>query len=301
MRIAAELIPMPAWITDVIPAACIRCPLHVAVSLATGKLGQMLLPVFDDAQSLRVSWQTLGIQALPMSEPVLPIDEVPSIDAAFALRVANLLRDIAGPAIAAHHDPESIRLRCMEACSVLQQYHDSLDPRSIRRAAKEVRTSRGDETGIAAGRRAAFKVVFMAQCLMACSLLQSDSRLRESIERSLGLLLPHQLRKPVHDLVELKTTPSPSAISRWRLLLDVAYMQYRRKLNRGRRWSRWLMLDSSPQGGNDYEMIIVCSAAVDAMPRIMFNLDSLLGVRRSAALAVLQSVVCFKANKEYDA
>ena len=81
-------------------------------------------------------------------------------------------------------------------------------------------------------------------------------------------------------MVDEHITPSDSAISRWRLLLDVAAMLQTRAA-RNRCWARretftrWMMVDSSPQGGRDYELLLVCSAVTQDLPHAVTLTDAM--------------------------
>ena len=80
------------------------------------------------------------------------------------------------------------------------------------------------------------------------------------------------------DMVEEFITPSPSQIGRWRLLLDAAFMittraERRRDWQAQQRCVRWIMIDSSPQGGRDYELIVMCKAYVGELRHLMGLLD----------------------------
>ena len=51
------------------------------------------------------------------------------------------------------------------------------------------------------------------------------------------------------------TLPDASTISRWRMLVDGAYMIYWRSLNASSSYIRYLMADSSSQRGRNFELI----------------------------------------------
>eukprot|EP00972_Heterocapsa_arctica_P114284 16441673-Heterocapsa_arctica.AAC.1 len=55
--------------------------------------------------------------------------------------------------------------------------------------------------------------------------------------------------------------PDKASISRWRVCLDAAYMLWYRRHCPAGHCVRYFMVDSSTQGGRDYELLVVCSVA----------------------------------------
>ena len=275
-RIAAELRPWPVWATSV-PTVIFRLPFHLSCCLASGGMNRFLVPQFRSVPALRIAWPLLGIDDLPCLHTLPSIQGAPSFNIDFAQQLASLLRDITMYADVA--EVEGLVERTYEACAALQAIQDSLHPAALAKMMREVRSTKvGTSQGHSC--RAAFNTVFMVNCLLCCSLLQNDASLAESIQRTIELVVPSALRGPILDLVQVKTLPRTSTISRWRLLLDTAFMEHRRRLLRqSDRSVHWLMLDSSPQGSFDYEMVLCCSARVEELPHLMFKADKLLGVR----------------------
>ena len=99
-------------------------------------------------------------------------------------------------------------------------------------------------------------------------MLKSDAHLRDAIKLSLYQALPSGLIPPMIEALENQRTPDKCTISRWRFLLDTAYMLVRREdatadFQRGKTHARWLMMDSSFQCSRDYELILLCSCATE--------------------------------------
>lgn len=72
--------------------------------------------------------------------------------------------------------------------------------------------------------------------------------------------------------------PHKSTMSRWRLLVGTAFMLVRRKsVSRGHVYL--LQVDSSPQGGRDYELMIVSSICEESLPECFRAANELIGLR----------------------
>ena len=97
-----------------------------------------------------------------------------------------------------------------------------------------------------------------------CGLLGNDTDLREAVAMALRLALPASLQTSLVQMVlspEAFPMPHQSSISRWRVLVDSAYMMWCREHLLPAGHIRYLMLDSSTQGGRDMEMLVVGSIA----------------------------------------
>lgn len=93
------------------------------------------------------------------------------------------------------------------------------------------------------------------QCLVMCNLLSAARTLREVLAMAVRMALPSSLADPFATNIEdrsLYSLPSTSTISRWRLLLDAAFMLHRRRRFREHACIHVVQVDSSPQGGRDY-------------------------------------------------
>jgi hypothetical protein len=115
------------------------------------------------------------------------------------------------------------------------------------------------------GNRQPFKVQFLVECVLLSGLLHVDGSLKQALQGAVRLCLPPHVANVVSQTLDNGSLqiPSGSTISRRRLMVDVAYMMHRRALNDkfGRGAVRYIMVDSSPQGGRDYELVVVTSIA----------------------------------------
>ena len=121
----------------------------------------------------------------------------------------------------------------------------------------------------------AYRSIIVIKALVQAGLLKQHGNMREVMENAIKLVLPQTLQKPIMELMAKFTLPSESQISRWSFLLDVALMkksQLRHEANfiKRERYVHWFMADSSPQGGRDYELVLICSCAVSDLARVMY-------------------------------
>ena len=160
--------------------------------------------------------------------------------------------------------------------SRLQILIDQLDPAFIQSTIRNV-TSRyhGDEP---LSKGAPYRAAFVIDVLLQANLLVSDSSLKASVKQALKMVMPKSLLPMFLDLVEQHIDPNTSRISRWRFLLDAAFMLYTRA-ERQKDWQqqrpcvRWMMVDSSPQGGRDYELIVMSRAYVSDLQHLIAIVD----------------------------
>ena len=114
-----------------------------------------------------------------------------------------------------------------------------------------------------AGRRQfAYRCCFMIQAFAMANLLGNDADLREAIVSSMKIALPQSFQKQLVEMVSNPSefpVPDPSSFSRWRVLIDAAYMLWCRQYMPPRGSVRYMMVDSSTQGGRDMEIIVVSS------------------------------------------
>ena len=108
--------------------------------------------------------------------------------------------------------------------------------------------------------RTVYEAGFMIQALVMASMINNDGELREILTRALRMTLPAVMAEPLATAVqEGHSLPSAPSLSRWRFLLDAAFMLHRRKqlTAEAERHVRFCMLDSSTQGGKDYELMLM--------------------------------------------
>ena len=95
-------------------------------------------------------------------------------------------------------------------------------------------------------------------------MLGNDADLRESLIMALRMALPPNLRDAMVKMISSPQefpVPDPSSISRWRVLIDASFMLWAREHMQPQGHVRYMMMDSSTQGGRDMEIIVIGSIA----------------------------------------
>ena len=177
--------------------------------------------------------------------------------------------------------------------STLQQYVDELQPNQLGAITKSTLNREYPEAYFEllgnvsrSGKREqhVFKSTAVIHCLRHADLLKSDGTIEKSIELSLHQILPGALLPVVLDFMHISSPPSASSISRWRFILDCAFMEVRREdihlsYIAGNTFTRYIMYDASFQNSRDYEMMLMCSIldedleAAYGLVRQLFSLD----------------------------
>ena len=128
--------------------------------------------------------------------------------------------------------------------------------------AKTMYVTHGMTTGAQSQTRH-YKAAFLLRVLMLCVSLRTVSALGYIFREMVAICLPKCVRHMVDNLLEAASThmPHKSRISRYRMLLDGAFMIYMRKENtrlaaQGGA-TRFLMCDSSMQHGTEFEGILI--------------------------------------------
>eukprot|EP00971_Amphidinium_carterae_P352692 6492704-Amphidinium_carterae.2 len=102
------------------------------------------------------------------------------------------------------------------------------------------------------------------------NLLRNTGDLYSVLLESLEMVLPATLRVACRTLMQESSSavPHASTISRWRFLLDGAYMMCKRVQNTSTRCFRYLMADASKQHHREFEHILERSVPRDAVARL---------------------------------
>lgn len=132
-------------------------------------------------------------------------------------------------------------------------------------------------------KRLAYLASLLVHVLVMSGLIMDDANLREVRMRSFNMMLPSSLAAPfvraVSDAAAVPL-PSKSTISRWRVMLDVAYMLWTRDRFQ-QEHVHFGMVDSSTQGGKDYELCVVSSVLKADLPALVDRADKLLSIVRA--------------------
>ena len=287
------------------PAVLLRLPQDVIMSVVSGKCERFFLPDFNTLVNTTkytwyCNWGRIGLSQASLPMPRIQVAAVQQhvprdghqaqpdgeMDLGMLRSIADHLRRFAsellvqppGPPGAGNAGNDLLASAYHDLCR-LQKLIDELDPATVQSSIRNVTTGyvvSGSHKPVA--RSTPYRAAFVIQVLLQCDLLKSDASLKESVKQALMLILPKSLRSMFLEMVDEHVSPSPGHIRRWRLLLDAAFMKQMR-VRRQKDWEehrasvRWMMVDSSPQGGRDYELVVLCKAYLDDLQHALDLVD----------------------------
>jgi len=254
------------------PTAAVRLPSKHAVMVVRGSWEGIVLPHVPrrcDASgfgtsSLLIDWRLLHLQApVPIVRDVVADSQ---LDVAMSLQIADALRKLASllPADDPTHQAQLDSV--VRMTGVMQSMHEQLDPMAFTKIFKAVQQKGHTDVAVRVVRSTRFNIVWLVQSMLMADLLKNSDSMRTVLKRSLRMLLPNVLQGPILTFIEehKNMTPHKTTISRWRLLLDGAFMLYQRQRNHallqtGDGYARYLMTDSSTQHRKQIQLSTVLS------------------------------------------
>ena len=128
--------------------------------------------------------------------------------------------------------------------------------------------------------RTAYRATFLVHCLLMCNYLRGAGNLRKALKCAVAMLLPPDMSRILLNIITEDGqhqfhVPHKTTIHRARFTLDVAYMLWWRQRNH--RWlqdggsARYGLLDSSPQGGADLELVNILSIPKRFLSELYFS------------------------------
>ena len=122
--------------------------------------------------------------------------------------------------------------------------------------------------------------------MLMCDSLRSSCYLRVVLLQALELCVPPVLLPSLKEAVgnPVAVAPSTASVSRWRLLLDAAFMLYMRSKNTAAAscssggFVRYLMSDSSTQHGRQFQLTSVLSVRRQQVARLMHVANDLVAL-----------------------
>ena len=136
---------------------------------------------------------------------------------------------------------------------------------------------------------------FLLTMFCVCKQLRSDSKLYAALMFAIRAVLPERLVQSQLDALSRMALPQPWTLTRLRFTLDCAYMVYMR-----RKWEQWLAtgcvvymgVDASPQGGRNYEMLVMQVVLKTCLPMLHSFINCLDNWRPPApCVSTLHSVI----------
>jgi hypothetical protein len=266
-----QLIPNPPEWLDAESHLCLRLPAPFSMCLASGDWQTVCIPDPDPhidniigrggRERFRVvGWSYWsGLQAHFGDVDVTPV-RGENLNETLALNMADEFRCFAAALQGGGELDQEHRVQLHRFAYVLQRFHDDLLPTALSDGILELR-------GRNASVNSRYHSAFLIKCLLTCQFLRDSANLKHVVRRSVDLCLPPSLASMFSDWLnpppgrarEGMIMPSASKISVSRLLLDVAFMQFKRKANHEALLAggsvRYMLADSSVQGHRDFELV----------------------------------------------
>ena len=244
---------------------CFQIPPLWARLLCAGIWKELLIPEWDreDRRGFRGvrSWST-GFSKLMMNWPSLNLLRVVQFDVVDApnLLESTSVTELCDLLCALRNSAMSVP----SAANLLDSASSWID--RLRRSSDDLQLMSTSASGLSSGQRlpkgSAYGIIYMLNCFLLCSLLHQDSDLTEALVNASRILLPSNVAQRVVErlLDRSLPTPSKSCISKKRTTIDVAYMLLmREQIDKfvDENVCTYLQVDSSPQGGTDYELVVL--------------------------------------------
>ena len=174
----------------------------------------------------------------------------------------------------------------MEKVYVLHAMHTQTHPTFITRLVRDMQ-NRATEFWASTGvrRRLKFNVVWLVRAFQLSDLLRTSASLGEALQQSLHSVLPPVLvpifRRTLEETKQLR--PDPSTISRWRVLLDGAFMLWMRSYQESfGKCRRFIMSDSSSQHSKHFQLTSIQTVREDDLFMVYEDANDLMQLWRSS-------------------
>lgn len=272
------------------PGLAFRLPPQFAMCVCGGQWRSIVLPHVPrdwsaegrgGSATLVVDWRALGmVEPMPVAPPIEVADDDAQLDCDIALQVADSLRLHAQGVDRGSAEGQEEYLQLYRLVHVVEAVYQQMDPFFIASMCKDLRSKSSLLAQPSGGhQRLRYNVVFLVRALLMADLLRNASALGDAILHGLRLLVPPVLARGLAAAIKSPKEFAPHAgtISRWRLLLDGAYMLHMRRKNHDgqQKQFRYLMADSSVQHGRDFEVVFTMTIREDAAVRALHASNAL--------------------------
>ena len=245
---------LPEWLLGADSCTCVRLPTAIAAMCGEGYWNRFA--VCDLSQSIYKGW-CLSAKHLWDSMPRARFAAGrhssildPRMCESAADLIRNLSQQLSRGAQAKGSDLQEMMDQAHEVASHMQQHVDEIGAMHHLGQAQH-------------GRGRTFNIYLLLNCFWTCGFLRSDDALRNSVELACRLALPPSAAEALLASwrTQARLVPSKSTMSRLRLKIDVAYMLLTRQrlqaLMDDGGHIVYPMVDASPQGGSDYELMLL--------------------------------------------
>jgi hypothetical protein len=113
---------------------------------------------------------------------------------------------------------------------------------------------------------------YLIQCLILADSLAADAYLKDVMLKVIRILFNRQFAESIAEQMAHLRVFDKTDMSRARLYIDVALMLWFRKLHTKELETgsvRYIMVDSSPQYGRDYELVLTKTIALNKLQRLL--------------------------------
>ena len=219
------------------------------------------------SKTLYIDWSLLGIRpaTLQRQYEALATSAPLSLDTDTSLQVADALRRCAHLLLSQPSTDDFLleeHTHIVRLTAFMTDLSEQLDSNYFAKACKDMknRVSLNDSA------RKSFKynIMWLVQVLMMSDCVRDASQLTDLVLQTIRMVLPPVLREGFERAIQEEKAfclPHKGTISRWRCLLDGAFMIWHRKRNRDEPFLRWMMSDSSTQHGRTFQLMGVLSLA----------------------------------------
>ena len=181
-----------------------------------------------------------------------------------ALQAANKFRGVAAAIDTSSQEgqAEYDLLRCL--IRALHWTSDELDPLHAQRFSRQFLENPGHGMDNLTKRNVRYRCSHLLNCFLMADLLRTDAKLKHALEIAMRCCLPRVVADSIQRILEASdTVPSKASLSRWRFLVDVAYLLYQRDLYSNDDWIHSMMVDASKQHNRHFELIYFLSVLAD--------------------------------------
>ena len=295
-----ELLDMTAegmeWLGSEPPANILRAPRPFLWKVLAGTWQSLVFPHLPrtkqhGSSSLTIKWGLCGQEPPPLPAHA---QNFPDEDASNPMQLETAVLDEAIDFLqeyAASMNPDTpgelfqeVEYLALQRCvATFQSLLAGLDPSAFVRSARDMV---GKGSGLWRSSRRPYQVAFLVKAVTMSSLLRGASAMGEALQTAASILLPNVLQGVFRDLLQTchQHVPHASSISRWKVVLDGAFMLFRRIRHEALRNSEqpgvvhYLMADASSQHGREFEHIILASIQKQDLGRLYLAANALFDV-----------------------
>lgn len=278
----AMLPPQARALQDGPPTLAVRLPPQFALLMVHRFWNSVCIPhvprVHRGGRGGGSSSFSLDAVALGVVLPAIPapidLPEHPALTSESALQIADALRTLATHIRRDGDEFGEVEYNDVAALvGIMHATYEQLDPLSFLKTIKDLRSAASlanlTESSL---QRSKFNVVWLLRVMLLSDCLRTSAELKSVLKQALQMCVPAVLLQTLTRMVDDHSCIAPTAgtVSRWRLLLDGAYMLFKRskadEACTGPGTARYLMSDSSTQHGRSFQLTTVLSVSRSALP-----------------------------------